>query len=278
MDPASLRRQVYGLLIIGAVAVTAGRVANLQQTKLRTMDLTSTHGSNDRSRWATVRALVDNQTYVVGQRDRGGAAKFTAIIGAGATATTMPTIASAAAAAIVAASARTYEDTGIVFEDGWKTVDKVLDPEPARENVHYFYSSKPPLFSTLVAGEYWLLKQLGLSITGDLAWVVRIILLTVNVLPFGIYLYLLSRLAEAYGMTDWGRYFVIFAAGFATFLTTFSNTLNNHSVSTCLALFGLAAFLRHLERPAPGDHSGGERNASGSEARIASCRDLAAAS
>lgn len=215
-DISRLRRQIFAVLIVGAVAAVSGRIINLQQGKLRNIDLTPTHGSNDRSRWATVRALVDHHTYVIGRRS------------------TDP-------------ESGRFEDTGIVTEDGWKTVDKVLDPEPtpdAKGKVQYFYSSKPPLFPTMVAGEYWLLKQLGLSISTDLPWVVRIILLTFNVLPLAIYLYLLGKLAEQYGNSDWGRLFLVFAAGFGTFVTSFGNTLNNHTLASYFALFGLAAFLR----------------------------------
>src|SRR5437773_795846 len=76
-----------------------------------------------------------------------------------------------------------------------------------------FYSSKPPLFSTLVAGLYWLLKLLtGWTLASDPFAVVRTILVLVNLVPFIIYLMLLVRLVERYGTTDWGRLFVIATA------------------------------------------------------------------
>ena len=58
--------------------------------------------------------------------------------------------------------------SGIVFEDGWQTIDKVLHPERQE-----FYSSKPPLLPTLVAGEYWLLQarsSAGRSPTATAGW------------------------------------------------------------------------------------------------------------
>ena len=72
---------------------------------------------------------------------------------------------------------RTKNDHGIVTEDGWQGIDKVLHPGELK-----FYSSKPPLLPTLVAGEYWLLKKLfGWSIVQERWQVVRVILLTVFV-------------------------------------------------------------------------------------------------
>src|SRR5262249_24529623 len=113
---------------------------------------TPTFGSNDRSRWATVRALVDNGTYVIGRREH-------------------------------SRETHGYTDAGIVFEDDYKSIDKVMNPETGE-----FYSSKPPVFATLLAGEYWVLKKVfGWSIKADRWLVVPAILLTVNVLPFAVY-------------------------------------------------------------------------------------------
>src|SRR5262249_23455417 len=124
-------------------------------------------------------------------------------------------------------------------EDGWKTIDRVMNPE-----TNTFYSSKPPLLPTMVAGEYWLLKEsLGWSITENRWSVVRVILLTFNALPLLIYLILLARLAERLGTTDWGRLYVVACGCFGTFLTTFATTLNNHSLAACTALFALCPAL-----------------------------------
>ncbi|HKI34401.1 MAG TPA: hypothetical protein VKA46_21280 [Gemmataceae bacterium] len=231
-DPASLRRSVYALLIVVAVAGVAGRIlgvgrvyepwlsrdpnsandtrGNWPPTRPEPMP---THSDNDRSRWATVRALVEKHTYVVGHRDTDSAT-------------------------------RTYTDSGIVFEDGWKSIDKVKDPQ-----TDDFYSSKPPLLPTLVAGEYYLFRHFGWSITDERhRWeIVPAILLTFNALPWGVALFLLARLAERHGSTDWGRLFVLAAACFGTFVTTFSVTLNNHTVAAWSAMFALYAAVRVWE-------------------------------
>src|SRR5216683_722716 len=90
MDSPSSRRLIYSLLIIVAVGMAAGRVCStLRVYEPNTYRGESdpkddprgvwpakrplpmpTFGSNDRSRWATVRSLVDDGTYVVGRRDR----------------------------------------------------------------------------------------------------------------------------------------------------------------------------------------------------------------
>jgi hypothetical protein len=74
--------------------------------------------------------------------------------------------------------------------------------------------------------------------------IVPAILLVLNALPWGIALWLLARLAERHGTTDWGRFFVVAAACFGTFVTTFSVTLNNHTVAAWSALFALYAAMR----------------------------------
>jgi hypothetical protein len=232
-DSASLRRSAYVLLIVVAVAGIAGRLVGvgrvyepwLSRTPGKTAEEDKrgvwpatrpepqpTHGDNDRSRWDTVRALVENHTYAIGHRD-----------------------------AIDLDTGKPI-DGGIVTEDGWKTIDKVLNPD-----TRDFYSSKPPLLPTLVAGEYWLFHDgLGWSITDERhRWeIVPIILLTLNVLPWGVALWLLACLVERHGSTDWGRLFVVATACFGTFVTTFSTTLNNHTVAAWSALFALYAAVR----------------------------------
>jgi hypothetical protein len=170
-----------------------------------------TLGVNDRSRWDTVRALVDEGTYAIGQRDSASAS-----------------------------SANPNGDMGIIQEEGWQTIDKILRPDDQK-----FYSSKPPLLSTVAAGEYWLLKHfLGWSITEDQPLVVRTILFTFNWLPFAAYLVLLAQLAEGLGKSDWGRIYVVAAGCFATFLTPFLVTLNNHTVAASSAMFAIYSVVR----------------------------------
>ena len=126
-----------------------------------------TFSSNDRSRWAMVRALVDEGTFAIGYRN---------YIAYG----------NPPPGQII--------DFGIVFEDGWESIDKVLHPQ-----THVYYSSKPPLLPVIAAGEYWLLQKLfGWRIDKQTKTVVCTILLTINAVPFAIYLVVLAQLDRAF--------------------------------------------------------------------------------
>ncbi len=252
-----LRRMVYGLLIVATAGMALGRILSAElvsepslsrswpddpkhprrawpQSAPRAMP---TFSSNDRSRWAAVRALVDEGTWAIGRRDR-----------------------------------KTGKDSGIVFEDGWQSVDKMLDP-----NTLEFYSTKPPLLTCLVAGEYWLLKKtFGWTLSGESDHrfaVVRVCLLTFNLLPFLVSLWLLSRLADRFGATDWGRLFVVTAACFATSVTPFLISLNNHTLATCSVVVAVYATVRILsvnrQRKLPGIASHPAAHAAGSPGEAA---------
>jgi hypothetical protein len=232
-DPGWASRQsVYALLIVLTAGIAAGRILSTQLVlepslhrpadepgKLRAWPKVPpkampTFSSNDRSRWATIRALVDGpgheavSPYAIGKRD--------------------PELVT---------EKNKYGDTGILFEDGWGSVDRVLHPERQE-----FYSSKLPLLPTVLAGEYWLLRKLfGWTLEKQPWEVVRTILFTVNWLPLVVYLWLFSRLIDRLGTTDWGRMFVMAAACLGTFLTTFIISINNHIMAACGVLFAVYA-------------------------------------
>ena len=235
-DPtAELRRAFYLLLTALSVAVCVAKIAGAENVvepsrykpptaasygadrdavpqrlwPATRPEPTPMYGSNDRSRFATVKALVEDNTYVVGRREN-------------------------------FKSDKDYHDIGVIFADGYQSLDKVMVPETGE-----FFSSKPPLFPTLVAGEYWLLYNVcGLSIDRERWWVVGVILLTFNALPFAVSLWLLAALIERHGRTDFGRLFAFTVTATATFLTTFSATLNNHTPAACCVVFALYPLLR----------------------------------
>lgn len=244
MTPATddLRRSVYLLIAAVAVGVAVAKVVGVENvyepsrypppkdgvptdrydsTPQGTREWpavrpapTPMFGSNDRSRWATIRALVENGTYIIGKRDN-----HTAETG--------------------------YTDRGLIFEDGYQSIDRVMNPATGE-----FFSSKPPLLTTLLAGEYWVLNRVfGFELVRDRWVVVCVVLLTVNVLPFVVYLVLLARLIEDYGETDFGKVFTFAAAGLGTFLTTFCPTLNNHNPATYCVLFAVYPLLRKSGEP-----------------------------
>jgi hypothetical protein len=128
-----------------------------------------------------------------------------------------------------------------IDETPWpSTIDRV------RLNGHY-YSSKPPLLPTLLAGEYLLLKKLSfgrLSFRNSPQSVIRIIVATINLPPLVFFLVLFSRLLDRLAPDPWIRAYAMAAAGLGTFLTGFSITLNNHTIAAFSSFFALyPAFL-----------------------------------
>ncbi len=239
-DPtAQLRRWAYHLIIAVAFATACGRIISVQRVYAPAFhrdvekkgdrrplwpsarpNPMATFSSNDRSRWATIRALVDEGTYVVGKRDT-TVVRDSVIANLSACNPYQ-----AVALAQTGYLTRTNSRSGIIFEDGWQTIDAVLHPDTLE-----FYSSKPPLLSTILAGLYWLLKQLfGWDLVLHHATVVRTILVLINALPFAGYLWLLTRIAETWGKTDWGKLYIVAAGAFGTLVTPFLITLNNHTI------------------------------------------------
>ena len=149
-----LRLAVYGLLIVISVGTMIGRIWTVKSSLGETPLLSA----NDRSRWCTVRALVDHGTYVIDD---------------------------------------------VIFEDPvrkkrdreWYTIDMVR--HKGHDGREHYYSSKPPLLPTMVAGQYWLIKHTtGATLTERPFYVVRFMLILTNVLPLALYLCLLARLIE----------------------------------------------------------------------------------
>jgi hypothetical protein len=162
--------------------------------------------ANDRSRWCTVRALVEDDMRVEGAP---------------------------------------YAIDKVIQQRGWDTIDMVY------HDGHY-YSSKPPLLSTLMAAAYWPIHRLtGASLATHPYEIGRFMLVLFNVVPLVIGLALLASLVERFGMTDWGRIFVMAAAAFGTFLTTFAVAINNHlpaAVCAAAALYAVARIWFDQER------------------------------
>lgn len=263
-------RSVFVLIIGAAAAMAAGRILSAERVYEPSYSIPKspasgrasgwpatvptpmpTFSSNDRSRWATVRSLVDQGTYVVGKRDpvvlaarRSGPTHLIVhAVSAQALAPTGPPMGSLANL-LVASRAAQYDaltlDEGIVFEDGWQTVDKVLNPDTLD-----FYSSKPPLLTTLVAGEYWVLKKaFGWTLTDNTWTVVRVVLMTINVIPFILYLALLGAVVARYSTSGWTCVFIVTAAAFGTLVTPFLITFNNHVIATFSTMVTLYALLR----------------------------------
>ena len=144
----------------------------------------------------------------------------------------------------------TYEIDDVISNPGnqcrWDSIDKVQ--HVGQDGNLHFYSSKPPLFPTLVAGVYLGVKAVtGWTITDDTFYVVRTISLLVNVMPWLLFLWVFGLLIDRVPVRDWTRYYVLAAACFGTFLSTFVITINNHlpaAVSVIVSLYCLTQIWR----------------------------------
>jgi hypothetical protein len=211
-DNAALRKSVYALLIVAVCGTMIGRIWTVQSPLGKTPLLSA----NDRSRWATVRALVDHGTYELDE---------------------------------------------VIFDDAaqtkrnreWYSIDMVR--HRGADGREHYYSSKPPLLATLIAGKYWLVKQCtGITLGEHPFYAARILLITTNVIPLALFFLLLASLVERFGRTDWGRLYAMVCATFGTFLTTFGVTLNNHlpaAISVAVAVWAALAIWRDGERRWP---------------------------
>ena len=124
----------------------------------------------------------------------------------------------------------------------WWTIDMVRHLGP--DGREHFYSSKPPLLPTLLAGQYWLIRSVtGVTLADDPFYVIRLMLIATNLLPMLLYFLVFVWLVESLGTSDWGRIFVITCATWGTFLTTFAVTLNNHSPAAISGLLAVAVML-----------------------------------
>lgn len=121
----------------------------------------------------------------------------------------------------------------------WDSIDKVR--HVGSDGEFHYYSTKPTLFPTILAWKYKALKLLtGWTLRDDAIFVARAMLIMTNVLPWLVYLWLFSLLIDRIPVRDWTRYYVLAAAGFGTFLSTFVVTINNHlpaALSVMVALY-----------------------------------------
>ncbi len=140
----------------------------------------------------------------------------------------------------------TYQIDDIIKKDGWDTIDKV------RHEGH-FYSTKPPLFPTLVSWVYRGVRAVtGWRFEGDTTGrapdakppndtkaVVRTILVLVNLLPMLLAVGVLAWFLPQYTRSKGAFWFVLTLAAFGTYLSTYLVTLNNHTVAAVSVIFSL---------------------------------------
>jgi hypothetical protein len=136
---------------------------------------------------------------------------------------------------------QTYQIDEIDSIPRWSTIDKVRFQRDATEEPH-FYSSKPPLLATIVAGVYAVERAvLGYGLYSHTQFVTRLLLLVVNILPLTIALFVLRNTLHKLTASATTRLFVLAVAGFGSMLNPYLTTLNNHTPAAVCAVFCLAA-------------------------------------
>ncbi|MDA7951795.1 MAG: hypothetical protein MPJ24_09950 [Pirellulaceae bacterium] len=200
MDRQNLFLQVgiFALLILLSVGNMTGRLAKVTANGGQQTPFLS---ANDRSRWCTIRALVDFKTYAIDDVLR--------------------------------------QDDSPKFHPAWQTIDMVR--HRGGDGKEHYYSSKPTLFPTILAGKYWILKNvLGWSLEKDAYLVGRFIIFTTNILPLILMFFLLGKFLLETGGSLFANVATMAIATHGTYLTTYAITLNNHlpaAVATFFALY-----------------------------------------
>jgi len=108
-----------------------------------------------------------------------------------------------------------------------------------------YYSSKPPLLPTCVAGIVWAAQKVTGQTFHENPWLMeRIVLVLVQVLPFVVFLLLLRH--HVWRLTDspYARNFCMAAAAFGTYLTPWLITFNNHVIAAGTAMVAVHAAIR----------------------------------
>lgn len=140
----------------------------------------------------------------------------------------------------------TYQIDEIDGDRRFATIDKVRH-RSADDQPYHFYSSKPPLFPTMVAGLYWVQKSVfGYDLKQHTAQVTRITLIIVNAIPMILGLFVLRNCLRRLQVSRLTLIVVLLAAGFGSMLNPFLTTLNNHTPGAVCLLFSLVAMIRIL--------------------------------
>ena len=234
-----------------------------------------TLSANDRSRWATIRALVEKDarvyrfTPVMKESEKEARAQELAADSPG-EAPGFRYLPSEILVNCEAECPERFDSTKIQGKryakklvpyaidktwetPGWDSIDVVKHGlpdekwDPSNPASGYLYSSKPPLLPTVMAAPYWVLNRVfGLSLKKDPFLTTRILLVLYNLLPLGIAFCCLARIINLLGKSNWSKIFAFAAAIFGFFTLTYVATLNNHVpgfVSISIALWAACEIL-----------------------------------
>ena len=135
----------------------------------------------------------------------------------------------------------TFQIDEIRQRPGWDTIDMVHVDD-------HFYSTKPPLLTTVVAGITWCLQRMtGWNLFDHLQPLTFVVLVLVNIVPFAASLLIWIAILNRCSSQLWTRLFGLAVAAFGTLLTPFLMTLNNHTVAAASTTFTIYALLRILQ-------------------------------
>lgn len=174
-----------GWCLVLFLAAQGARIASV----LSRDEATPFLSANDRSRWGTVAALVEDRTYA-----------FDRIVGL---------------------------RVGPRQRTAWQTIDRVV--HPGRDGQLRTYSSKPPLLATLVAIPYQIVYWLtGLRLTEHPLLVGRLLLLLVNLLPAAMALWWWARWLGQSNLPVWSQQTLLVISAWGLPIVAMVVTLNNH--------------------------------------------------
>ncbi len=108
-----------------------------------------------------------------------------------------------------------------------------------------FYSSKPALLPTCIAGLVWCISALtGKTFADDPYFIVKTTLILMQVIPMVVLLLLLRWHFRRWLASPFVYHFCMASAALGTYLTSWSVTLNNHVPAACAVMVAVHALLR----------------------------------
>lgn len=125
------------------------------------------------------------------------------------------------------------------------TIDliRILD----KDGQSHYFSSKPPLLPTVLAGVVWLIEKLtfGHADFRQHPWfMIRSTLILIQLVPLLMAIWLIRQHVYRLSECPFVRCFCLAAASLGTYLTAWSITLNNHVIAACTGMVALDAAIR----------------------------------
>lgn len=196
---------VAWVLILVALAIATSRIAVVSSREGDTAFLSA----NDRSRWCTIAALVEDGTYVID---------------------------------------RQISITNEQRRRPWYTIDMIR--HQGADGQQHYYSSKPPLFPTMIAGLYWCLSSVtSMTLSEQPIYMARMLLFLVNIPLLAIFYCCTTAAIFSVTRDRWTRVIATVSTCYGTMLMPFAIALNNHLPAAAGTALVLYVFVRSTSRP-----------------------------